>query len=332
MDGRIAATPAARTLCLPGARPEMRKLPNLHRLPLGRETHTMIRSMTGYGKKDGTSQQATVTVEIRSVNHRFLEVAVRVPRSLAQLEDPIRKAVQQRCLRGRVDVSVSIQAAGGSLKTVHIDQALAKQYHAALKKLQKTLGLRGGVDLSMVAGFRDIVSMTDEPVDTDHLGKTLLRVLGGALTDLEKMRKREGEALAKDLAVHLDAIREAQSVVAKKAPDLANIAFDRMKARIETLLHIEVPDPARLQQELAVYADRSDISEELVRLESHMVQFDQQLRSQESVGKTLEFLLQEMGREVNTIGSKANDAEIAALVVRMKAELEKLREQVQNVE
>ncbi|MCC6965527.1 MAG: YicC family protein [Nitrospira sp.] len=288
--------------------------------------------MTGYGKKDGTSQQATVTVEIRSVNHRFLEVAVRVPRSLAQLEDAVRKAVQQRCLRGRVDVSVSIQAAGGSLKTIHIDQALAKQYHAALKKLQKTLGLRGAVDLSMVAGFRDIVSLTDEPVDTEHLGKTVIRVLGGALTDLEKMRKREGEALATDLAVHLDAIREAQSVVAKKAPDLAKIAFHRMKARIETLLQSELPDPARLQQELAVYADRSDISEELVRLESHMVQFDQTLRSQESVGKTLEFLLQEMGREVNTIGSKASDAEIAALVVRMKAELEKLREQVQNVE
>lgn len=292
----------------------------------------MIRSMTGYGKKDGTSQQATVTVEIRSVNHRFLEVAVRVPRSLAQLEDPIRKAVQQRCLRGRVDVSVSVQAAGGTLKTVNIDQALAKQYHAALKKLQKALGLRGAVDLSMVAGFRDIVSITDEPVDTDHLGKTLLRVLGGALTELEKMRKREGEALRKDLDLHLSAIRDAQSMVTKRAPELAKISFDRMKARIEALLQGELPDPARLQQELAVYADRSDISEELVRLESHMVQFDQTLRSHESVGKTLEFLLQEMGREVNTIGSKANDAEIAALVVRMKAELEKLREQVQNVE
>ena len=292
----------------------------------------MIRSMTGYGKKDGTSQQTGVTVEIRSVNHRFLEVAVRVPRSLAQLEDQIRKAVQQRCLRGRVDVSVSVQAAGGSLKTVQIDQALAKQYHTALKKLQKTLGLRGAVDMSVLTGFRDIISITDEPVDADHAGKTVLRVLGGALTDLEKMRKREGDALAKDLAVHLEAIRSAKSVVAKKAPELAKISFDRMKGRIEALLQGELPDPARLQQELAVYADRSDISEELVRLESHMVQFDHTLQSQESVGKTLEFLLQEMGREVNTIGSKANDAEIAALVVRMKAELEKLREQVQNVE
>ena len=292
----------------------------------------MIRSMTGYGKKDVASDNAGVTVEIRSVNHRFLEVAVRVPRSLAQLEDPIRKAVQQRCLRGRVDVSVSVHAAGGSLKTVQIDQALAKQYHGALKKLQKSLGLKGTIDISLLAGFRDIVSITDEPVDTEHLGKTVLRALGVALTDLEKMRKREGDALAKDLISHLDAIRTAKSTVAERAPELATNAFGRMKGRIEALLQAEIPDPARLQQELALYADRSDISEELVRLESHMLQFDQQLHSKESVGKTLEFLLQEMGREVNTIGSKANDADIAALVVRMKAELEKLREQVQNVE
>ena len=292
----------------------------------------MIRSMTGYGKKDVASDNAGVTVEIRSVNHRFLEVAVRVPRSLAQLEDPIRKAVQQRCLRGRVDVSVSVHAAGGSLKTVQIDQALAKQYHGALKKLQKSLGLKGTIDMSLLAGFRDIVSITDEPVDTEHLGKTVLRALGVALTDLEKMRKREGDALAKDLISHLDAIRTAKSTVAERDPELATNAFGRMKGRIEALLQAEIPDPARLQQELALYADRSDISEELVRLESHMLQFDQTLRSKESVGKTLEFLLQEMGREVNTIGSKANDADIAALVVRMKAELEKLREQVQNVE
>ncbi len=292
----------------------------------------MIRSMTGYGKKDDTSKQAGVTVEIRSVNHRFLEVSVRVPRSLTQLEDQIRKAVQQHCLRGRVDVSVSVHNNGNGLKTVEIDQALAKQYHAALKKLQKTLGMRGALDISVLAGFRDIVSLSDQPGDADQVSKTVLRVLGGAVTDLDRMRRREGEALAKDLAIHLEAIRTAKTAVAKKAPVLAQEAFDRMKTRVQTLLQGEVPDQARLLQELAVYADRSDLSEELVRLESHMLQFDQTLRSKESVGKTLEFILQEMGREVNTIGSKANDADIAALVVRMKAELEKLREQVQNVE
>ncbi|MDR4480267.1 MAG: YicC/YloC family endoribonuclease [Nitrospira sp.] len=288
--------------------------------------------MTGYGKKDSTSQKAVVTVEIRSVNHRFLEVAVRIPRSLTHLEDPVRKAVQQRCLRGRVDVSVSVHSAGGSSKTVQIDQALAKQYHSALTKLQKTLKLRGAVDLSVLAGFRDILAVSDEPVDAGQLTKTVLRTLGGALTDLEKMRRREGDALVEDLTLHLEAIREAKTAISEKAPALAKSAFERMKGRIETLLQAELPDPARLQQELAVFADRSDISEELVRLESHMLQFEETLQSQESVGKTLEFLLQEMGREVNTIGSKANDAVIAALVVRMKAELEKLREQVQNVE
>ncbi len=292
----------------------------------------MIRSMTGYGKKDDSSKAAGVTVELRSVNHRFLEVAVRVPRSLAQLEDPIRKAVQQRCLRGRVDVSVIVHNNGSGLKTVQIDQDLAKQYHAALKKLQKTLGMRGTVDISMLAGFRDILSLSDQPVDTERVTKTVLRVLGGALSDLDRMRRREGEALAKDLAVHLQAIRTAKAAVAKKAPELAREAFERMTHRIQALLQGELPDQARLQQELAIFADRSDLSEELVRLESHMLQFDETLKSKESVGKTLEFLLQEMGREVNTIGSKANDADIAALVVRMKAELEKLREQVQNVE
>lgn len=292
----------------------------------------MIRSMTGYGKRDDTSKQAGVTVEIRSVNHRFLEVAVRVPRFLAQLEDQIRKAVQQRCLRGRVDVSISVHNNGNGLKTVEIDQALAKQYHTALKKLQKTLGMRGALDISVLAGFRDIVSLSDRPVDADQVTKTVLRVLGGALTDLDRMRRREGEALAKDLAVHLEAIRTAKTAVAKQAPVLAQEAFDRMKSRVQALLQGDLPDQARLLQELAVFADRSDLSEELVRLESHMLQFDRTLTSKESVGKTLEFLLQEMGREVNTIGSKANDADIAALVVRMKAELEKLREQVQNVE
>jgi uncharacterized protein (TIGR00255 family) len=288
--------------------------------------------MTGYGKKDLTSKQGGVTVEIRSVNHRFLEVAVRVPRSLAPLEEQIRKAVQQRCLRGRIDVSVIVHNNSGGLKTVHIDQALAKQYHSALQKLQKTLGMRGTVDISVLAGFRDIVSLSDESVSSDHAAKTILRVLGGALTDLERMRRREGEALAKDLTVHLESIRTAKSAVEKKAPGLAREAFDRMTARVQTLLQGELPDQGRLYQELAMFADRSDLSEELVRLESHMLQFHQTLASKESVGKTLEVLLQEMGREVNTIGSKANDADIAALVVRMKAELEKLREQVQNVE
>ncbi|MCC2641877.1 MAG: yicC [Nitrospira sp.] len=291
-----------------------------------------IRSMTGYGKKDGTSHESAVTVEIRSVNHRFLEVAVRVPRFLTHMEERIRKIVQQHCLRGRVDVSVTVHNSAGGLKTVQIDQTLAKQYHSALKKLQKALGLRGSIDMSLIAGFRDILSLSDQQVDSQQVANTILRLLSGALVELNRMRKREGDVLAKALVIHLDAVRTAKAAVAQKAPRLTLEAFERMKARVRSLLHGDTPDQTRLEQELALFADRSDISEELVRLESHMLQFDHTLRSKESVGKTLEFLLQEMGREVNTIGSKANDADIASLVVRMKAELEKLREQVQNVE
>lgn len=310
----------------------MRYLSDLCRLRVERETHAMIRSMTGYGKKESTAQRIAVTAEIRSVNHRFLEVAVRLPRSLTSLEEQVRKTVQQHCLRGRVDVSVSLHTSGGSLKTVEVDQTLANQYHTALKKLQKGLGLRGKVDVSTLAGFRDILSISEEAVDTAQVSKAVVKAVGGALLELDRMRRREGEALADDLRSHLEAIRTAKAAVAEKAPRLAQAAFERMKARLQALLQGDLPDQARLHQELALYADRSDISEELVRLESHMLQFGHTLHSKESVGKTLEFLLQEMGREVNTIGSKANDAEIAALVVHMKAELEKLREQVQNVE
>lgn len=186
--------------------------------------------------------------------------------------------------------------------------------------------------MSTLAGFRDILSISEEAVDTAQVSKAVVKAVGGALLELDRMRRREGEALADDLRSHLEAIRTAKAAVAEKAPRLAQAAFERMKARLQALLQGDLPDQARLHQELALYADRSDISEELVRLESHMLQFGHTLHSKESVGKTLEFLLQEMGREVNTIGSKANDAEIAALVVHMKAELEKLREQVQNVE
>ncbi|MBX3237083.1 MAG: YicC family protein [Nitrospiraceae bacterium] len=288
--------------------------------------------MTGYGKRETAVKDTTIIVELRSVNHRFLEVAVKLPRALAAFEDQVRKAVQQRCLRGRVDVTVSIQNGRGGAKSIELDAGLAKQYHQALKKLQKTLGLKGGIDLSVMAGFRDILSLTDQPLVADDCGPTMLKTLGQALGDLEKMRTREGLALSKDLEGRLKTIGAAKETVAQRAPKLAQEAFDRMKERVQALLGSELPDLPRLHQELAVFADRSDISEELVRLESHMLQFDHSLKSKESIGKTLEFLLQEMGREVNTIGSKANDAAIAALVVQMKAELEKLREQVQNVE
>ena len=292
----------------------------------------MITSMTGFGRRQGVWLDGTVTVEVRSVNHRFLETAVRLPKSIGMLEDTLKKSIQQHCSRGRVDLTVSLQGNRGSARTLQLDVALAKQYHQALQALQRSLKLKGSIDIGLMAGLRDIVALSDQPMEDPKLA-TLVEKLGKqAVADLKKMRQREGMLLAQDLLARLGQLRECRMMVAERAPLVAQETFDRMKIRLEKLLVEPIPDLPRLNQELAIYADRGDITEELVRFEAHMVQFEQTIQEVQPVGKTLDFLLQEMGREVNTIGSKANDLSITASVVRMKAELERLREQVQNVE
>jgi uncharacterized protein (TIGR00255 family) len=288
--------------------------------------------MTGYGRREASWQRGSVTVEVRTVNHRFLEVVIRLPRPLSDLEEPFKKAVQRRCLRGRVEVTVSLGGEKGGARAVSLDRSLARQYHQALRELQKELRIGGTIDIALLSGFRDIVVVADAPGDSSQLGRLAQRLLDLALGDADRMRRREGAALAKEIRDRLRSIRKAKRQIAGRAPEVAREAFARMKARVEQLLGAEPPDVGRLNQELAIYADRYDITEELVRLDSHMVQFAHALRREGSVGKTLDFLLQEMGREVNTIGSKAADAEIASQVVHIKAELEKIREQVQNVE
>ena len=292
----------------------------------------MIRSMTGFGRRQAPWQDGSVTVEMRSVNHRFLEIACRLPRPLSPLEDSFKKAIQQRCTRGRIDITVTVQAGKGRAENVILDQSLAKQYHQALRTLKKSLKLSGSIDLALMAGLRDVLSVSDQPTEDPKLAKIAQQLTVQALADLEGMRTREGKALAEDMSARIQTIRGHKALVAARTPLLAQEIFDKMKGRVEKLLGSEIPDPSRLYQELAVYADRSDITEEIVRLDSHMIQFEQTLNRADSVGKTLDFLLQEIGREVNTIGSKANDAEIAGHVVQMKAELERIREQVQNVE
>jgi uncharacterized protein YicC (UPF0701 family) len=275
----------------------------------------MIRSMTGFGRRQGIWLDCTVTVEVRSVNHRFLETSIRLPKSMGSLEELFKKSIRERCTRGRVDLTVLLQGGRGGTHSLQLDAGMAKQYHQILRTLQRTLKLEGSIDIGLVAGFRDIITLSDQPVDDPKLAKLVERLGLQALQDLAKMRKKEGRMLAQDILGRIGLE-----------------AFDRMKARVEKLLGGDIPDLPRLNQELALYADRCDITEELVRLDAHMVQFQHTVYSTESVGKTLDFLLQEMGREVNTIGSKANDAVIAAAVVQMKAELERIREQIQNVE
>ncbi len=292
----------------------------------------MITSMTGFGRRQGIWQDGTVTIEVRSVNHRFLETSIRLPKSMGQLEETFKKAIQQHCVRGRVDLTVSLQGGRGGGRSLQLDAGLAKQYHQALRTLQRTLKLGGSIDIGLVAGFRDIIALSDQPTDEPKLAKLVEKLGLQAVQDLAKMRKKEGALLAHDILERIDTLRGFKADVGTRAPAVARETFERMKTRVEKLLGEDIPDISRLNQELAVYADRCDITEELVRLDAHMVQFQHTVHSAESVGKTLDFLLQEMGREVNTIGSKANDATITASVVQMKAELERIREQIQNVE
>ncbi len=292
----------------------------------------MIKSMTGFGRRQGVWLDGTVTIEVRSVNHRFLETSIRLPKSMGKLEESFKKAIQEHCSRGRIDVTVLLQEGRGGARSLKLDAALAKQYHQALRTLQRTLKIGGSIDIGLVAGFRDIIAVSDQPVEDPKLTKLVEKLGLQALQDLARMRKKEGALLANDILGRVETLRGLRRQVAERAPAVGQEIFARMKARVEKLVGGEILDMPRLHQELALFADRSDITEELVRLDAHMVQFEHTVQSAESVGKTLDFLLQEMGREVNTIGSKANDATITAAVVHMKAELERIREQIQNVE
>ncbi len=293
----------------------------------------MIKSMTGYGRREKTWKSGTVAVELRSVNHRFCEVVVRLPKTLSALEEDLKRAIMRRILRGRVDVAVSVQGQRGGMKTFVVDHSLAKQYCRALRDLQRKLELPGTVDVSMLAGARDILTLAEEPLGEDpRLKRTISHLLTGALTDLEAMRRREGTALDGDMKKRLHAITAAKGQIERRIPQALEEYRARMQARVEKLLGDHNPDISRLHQELALFAERCDVTEELVRLGSHLTQFASALKRREAVGRTLDFLLQEMGREVNTIGSKANDADIAIHVVKIKGELEKIREQVQNIE
>ena len=291
-----------------------------------------MKSMTGYGKREVVWKGLSLNVEVRSVNHRFCEVVPRLPRSLTGLEEELKQLVHRQCERGRVELSVLINGAGPRRKSFLLDTVAAKEYYRLLQKLQCELGVDGQIDLGLIAGLRDVISVSEQNVEEGDVKPAVCRLTKGALDDLHKMRSREGKALQSDMLKRLQAIRRVLKGIAHRAPLSVQEHFERMKKRVAKLLGDDPPQMDRLAQELATYADRSDITEELTRLDSHLSQFQDASKSKGAIGRRLDFLLQEMGREINTIGSKANDAEIAIHVVDVKSELEKIREQVQNIE
>ncbi|MFN3682244.1 MAG: YicC/YloC family endoribonuclease [Nitrospira sp.] len=288
--------------------------------------------MTGFGRRQASWLNGNITAEARSVNHRFLEIVVRLPKSMGALEDRLKKMIQGHCVRGRIELTVSVHGVQGAPRSLHLDGEVAKQYHDALRSLQRRFRLGGTIDLRLVAGFRDLFVLSEQPANDPKLEQLIERLGKLAIQDLVKMRKKEGRLLGGDILNRLKTIDELKGEIAKRAPYVSQELLARMKERVQHLLNGHTPDPQRLYQELAIYADRSDITEELVRLGAHMVQFRQTVAGKQPAGKTLDFLIQEMGREVNTIGSKSGDIAITRAVVQMKAELERLREQVQNVE
>lgn len=289
--------------------------------------------MTGFGKREVLSQGTMVGVEIRSVNHRFCEIMVRLPKTLSSMELALKEQVKQVCERGRVELMVTVNGGvGGTKKVVELDRDLARRYIKGLQALQRECQLSGTVDVNVVAGFRDIFSLSEEPAPIKDMSTVVVGLTQKALGDLEKMRRKEGAVLHKDLTQRILTIDGRLRTVQQRIPLALQASSVRLKGRVAKLLEGQPLNMDRLAQEIAMLAERSDVTEELTRLQSHLAQFRTALKAKLPVGKRLDFLLQEMGREVNTIGSKSNDGEISTEVVELKSELEKIREQVQNIE
>jgi uncharacterized protein (TIGR00255 family) len=289
--------------------------------------------MTGYGRKEVGNPENRLIIEVRSLNNRYLDIQLKSPRSLAALEARIRKYVQDRFARGRFDIFISRSGDQERHVSLAVNETLAEHYIAVLRDLKAHYGLAGDVDLSLVAGFPDVISMDETREDPETVWQTLFTGLKEALDELGSMRAEEGTILSQDVAARLATIDELIGKIQVKAPVTVELARKRMTDTLGRLLS-EQPDPARIAQEIAILAERTDVTEELTRLGSHVSQFRAMLADSppEGVGRKLDFLIQEIGREVNTIASKAMDAEISLDVVHIKAELEKIREQIQNIE
>jgi uncharacterized protein (TIGR00255 family) len=290
-----------------------------------------MRSMTGYGRGEASSNGNKFSVELNSVNRKQNDVLVSMPRELAELEPRVRDLINAEVSRGRLTVAVAHHASGGSAQLA-LDRQAARTYYESMLALQKELGATGEISIETVLRAPGVLRIPEEQVEIEEAWPHLESALKGALRELVKMREKEGKHLAKDLIKRLKTLRECVRKVRALQPAVVKRYRQNLHDRIAKA-GIDLPiDDERLVKEVIVFADKCDITEELTRLESHFAQFAHMLRRNEPVGRTLEFMSQEIAREFNTIGAKANDVEISQLVVTCKAELEKIREQLSNIE
>ena len=292
----------------------------------------MIRSMTGFGRAQGVLGGKDITVEIRSVNHRYFEFSARLPRAYSWLEEKLKGVAQGAASRGKVEVSLLIQTVEGSDAQVVVNTALAREYVEALRELGRELDLPDDLSLSAVARFGEIFTLRRAPDDEEEVQANVLAVAAQAAERFSQMRRAEGEKLREDILGRLISIEERVAQVEERSPQTVAEYRQKLTARMEELLGKAAVEEQRILAEAAIVADRRAVDEETVRLRSHIAQLRSILDTPEAVGRKLDFLVQEMNREANTIGSKAQDVRIAQVVVEIKSEIEKIREQVQNIE
>ena len=293
----------------------------------------MLKSMTGFSRYENQNEDLTCKVEIRSVNNRFIDINTRLPKSLAPLELPLKKMVKSKCARGSFDISIAIEKNGDSEANLEVtpNLPLATEYLNAFKNIQEGLGLKGEIDINTILSQRDVVKPELKKVE-DSSEEIVLQTVDKTLTDLVKMREEEGKNLEKDILNQISSIKALGKLISTKQSITVQEFQDKLKEKIQSLTTgIEI-DPARIAQESALLADRCDVTEELVRLKSHLDQFNKLVASHEPQGRKLEFLTQEINREVNTMGSKTIDLEVSKAVIEMKSYLEKIREQLANIE
>ena len=291
-----------------------------------------LKSMTGYGRAEIENQGRNWTVEVKSVNNRYLDAKIKLPRNYAALEDQIRKKIGGFNQRGRVDLIVTVSGDFSDLVKIGIDMNLARTYKNRLDELAGELGIKSQTELSMLINLPDVVTREQQPEDLEEIWPLLETAIEDAFGQCQDMRIREGEALAVDLGERLKVFTEVLDSIEESIPRIIADRESVLRERLEKLLGTIDLDPSRLAQEVAILVDKSDVTEEMVRLRSHIVQLRDLLESSAPVGRKLDFLIQEFLREVNTIASKINDAGNAHKTVSLKSELEKMREQVQNIE
>ena len=292
----------------------------------------MVRSMTGYGKGVHEAEERRITAELRSVNNRYFDCTVKMPRTFLFAEDTIKKRVQSAVSRGKVDVFVTVETKGGGEDVVTVNESLAEQYIAAFTRLKEQFSLKDDLTVSLVARQPDVLTLEKKDADDETLLAELCAALDAALADYNTMREQEGKKLAEDILGRAQSIETMTGQVEEQSPKTVADYHARLAAKMQEVLESKQLDESRILTEAAIFADKVAVDEETVRLRSHLAQLRTMLEQGGPVGRKLDFLIQEFNRETNTIGSKCNDLAVTKLVVDMKAEIEKIREQVQNLE